>query len=187
MKTKTLSYPITKWRLLVICILSVVLIACSNPDEVTPPDPTLTGTFEEYSLFSQLDPGIIGKVTFAERSDGITLITIELNSRRYGGNHPVHIHMNTAETGGPVVLDLSNVDPTGISVSEVNTLNDGSAVSYTDLVNFDGHINVRLNSNDLLTLIAQGDIGRNELNFVEFLTEHLEQWLPLLKAGMAPH
>ncbi len=109
-------------------------------------------------MFSKSDPGISGKVTFAERDDGVTVITIELNGTPAGGDHPSHIHGNTAAEGGGILIDLTNIDgSTGMSVTEV------SSETYSDLINFNGYINVHLSPNDLGTLIAQGDIGQNEL------------------------
>ena len=68
------------------------------------------------------------------------------------------------ETGG-IVLDLNNVDgATGQSITEVDTLNDGTSVSYSELIDFNGYINVHLSSSDLATLVAQGDIGQNALS-----------------------
>jgi len=149
---------------IIFSIFFITITACSSDDESGSLDPMFTGNSEEYSLFSKSDPGITGIVTFAEREDGITVITIELNGTSAGGDHPTHIHANTAAEGGTILLDLTNVDgSSGMSVSEVSTLNDGSSVSYNDLINFDGYVNVHLSSSDLGTLIAQGDIGVNEL------------------------
>ena len=155
---------VLKHPFFILSIFCLTISACSSDDEGGLTDPMLTGNSEEYSLFSKSDPGITGMVTFAERDDGITVITIELSGTSAGGDHPTHIHANTAAEGGTILLDLTNVDgANGMSVSEVSTLNDGSSVSYNDLINIDGYINVHLSSGDLGTLIAQGDIGVNEL------------------------
>jgi len=124
----------------------------------------LTGTETEYLLGSVSDPNISGTATFAERESGSTLITIELIGTRSGGDHPSHIHMNTAAEGGGIVLSLTNVDgATGISKTSAEMLDDGTAITYSELINFDGYINVHSSSSDLGTLIAQGDIGQNAL------------------------
>jgi DNA-binding Xre family transcriptional regulator len=50
---------------------------------------------------------------------------------------------------------------TGISKTNVSKLNDGAAFGYDQVLTYDGYINfhkVRLN-----VLVAQGDIGQNEL------------------------
>lgn len=155
---KKLSNSVLKWHILIISVLAVTVMACSSDDDPPVNLPVFTGNSEEYSLFSKSDPGIDGTVIFAERDDGVTVITIELNGTVAGGDHPAHIHGNTAAEGGGIVIDLTNVDgASGISVSEV------SSESYNNLINFDGYINVHLSPSDLGTLIAQGDIGQNEL------------------------
>lgn len=134
---------------------------CDNDDD---PEPPLTGNEEEYTLRSVSNPAISGTVTFAEREDDYVVITIELTGTQSGAMHPAHIHMNSAAEGGNIILDLEDVNGgDGKSVTIVNELNDGTPVSYQDLIEFDGYVNVHLSSSDLGTLIAQGDIGGNEL------------------------
>ena len=146
-----------------IMVLSVLLIGCGD-DDGGATDPPLTGNSESYILASVSDPGISGIIEFAEREDGVTVITIELNGTRAGEDHPSHIHANTAAEGGGILVDLNNVDgATGMSTTEVTQQNDGTPLSYNDLINFDGYVNVHLSSSDLATLVAQGDIGQNEL------------------------
>ncbi|GJM28966.1 MAG: hypothetical protein DHS20C17_16010 [Cyclobacteriaceae bacterium] len=145
--------------------MSIVAISCSDDDEGgAPAGPTLTGNSEVYDLSPKSDPGISGTVTFAERDDGVTVITIELSGTAAGGDHPAHIHINSAAEGGAIAIDLTNVDgATGTSETEVDMLNTGTAISYSSLIDFDGYVNVHLSAGDLGTLIAQGDIGQNEL------------------------
>jgi hypothetical protein len=151
-------------RVIILLLIGIFAFSCSDDDGGGPSGPNFTGNTEEYELFSRSDPGISGKVTFAERDDGITVITIELNGTSAGGDHPSHIHANSAAEGGGIAVDLNNVDgATGISETEISMLNDGSGVSYNDLINFDGYLNVHLSTSDLGTLMAQGDIGQNEL------------------------
>jgi hypothetical protein len=79
-----------------------------------------------------------------------------------GGDHPAHIHSNNAATGGGIVLDLKNVNgATGMSVTSANALRDGTAMTYDQLIAYNGHINVHLSPTNLATRIAQGDIGSN--------------------------
>jgi hypothetical protein len=134
---------------------------CDDDDE---PQPQLTGDSKTYTLSSVSNPGINGTVTFAERDDDKVVITIELNGTQSGSTHPAHIHANSAAEGGGIVLDLTDVNGSdGKSETIVEALNDGTALSYEDLLAFDGYVNVHLSSSDLGTLIAQGDIGQNEL------------------------
>jgi len=87
-----------------------------------------------------------------------------LNNTPEGGEHPGHIHTNTAAEGGGIAFTFNPViGDTGISKTNVDTLDDGSAFGYDEVLDFDGYINVHLSATELSTLVAQGDIGRNEL------------------------
>jgi ribonuclease PH len=133
---------------------------CDDDDD----GPKLTGNNKVYELSSVSDPAISGTVTFAERDDDATLITIQLEGTESGDSHPAHIHSDNAAKGGGIVLDLTAVDgATGESETVVTTLNDGTPISYDELLNFDGYVNAHMSATDLATLVAQGDIGQNEL------------------------
>ena len=141
--------------------LTIVFFAGCDDDD---PGPQLTGNSETYTLSPMSNPTVSGTVTFAERDDDQVVITIALTGTSAGSMHPAHIHANSAAEGGGIVLDLADVDgATGKSETVVKALNDGTAISYEDLVDFNGYVNVHLSSSDLGTLIAQADIGQNEL------------------------
>ncbi|MEQ8245590.1 CHRD domain-containing protein [Fulvivirga sp.] len=125
----------------------------------------LTGMSKGFALASVADPDISGMATFAERVNGETLVTLALENTPADGMHPAHIHFNTAAEGGGIAVTLGTVDGnTGMSKTNVTMLDDGSMMfSYDDLLEFDGYINVHLSAADLGTLVAQGDIGQNEL------------------------
>lgn len=126
--------------------------------------PSLTGDNTVYTLNPRSNPAISGNVTFSKQSDNSVLVTIQLNGTQSGGNHPAHIHADNAVDGGTIVLDLENVDgATGRSETIVTAFNDGTPVTYEELIAFDGHVNVHAGADDMATLIAQGDIGENIL------------------------
>jgi hypothetical protein len=140
------------------------LSGCNDDDE---PKPQLTGNSKTYPLASVSDPGINGTVTFAQRDDDKVLVTIQLTGTEAGNTHPAHIHANTAAETGSIILDLTAVNGAdGKSETVVNALNDGTAVTYEDLLALDAYVNVHASETDLATLIAQGDIGVNELTDV---------------------
>ena len=125
----------------------------------------LTGVSETYLLDSVAVPAINGTVTFAERKSGETLVTVALDNTPANGAHPAFIYNNTAAEGGStVVVDLTSVDgATGISQTNVASLNDGTPIAYEDFIRYDGYLNVQLSEEDLSTIVAQGDIGGNAL------------------------
>jgi hypothetical protein len=122
----------------------------------------LTGESEEYTLNEVGGSGVSGTATFAERKNGKAQITLALTGTVDGGDHPAHIHANDAATGGGIAVDLKNVNgATGMSVTSINTLNNDTPVTYAELIDFDGHINVHESAANLGTRIAQGNIGSN--------------------------
>jgi len=127
----------------------------------------LTGTSKSFDLMEKAVPGIDGTVTFYERLNGQALSVIQLNNTPENGVHPAHIHNNTALEGGGIALSFNPVDGTsGMSKTNIKQLDDGSAFGYNDVLNFNGYINVHLSAEDLGTIVAQGDIGQNELTGV---------------------
>lgn len=154
---KTLLKPLS-----VLLLLSglVTIVGCDDDDD----GPQLTGDSQTYPLAPVSNAAISGDVTFARRSDNKTVITIQLNGTQSGNSHPAHIHANTAAEGGGIVLDLSDVDgATGKSETVVDALNDGTPLTYEQLLEFDGYVNVHESAANLPTLVAQGDIGQNAL------------------------
>jgi len=123
----------------------------------------LTGESETFDLEEKDTPGISGDITFAERKDGTILATIELDGTPDGVMHPAHIHRNNAATTGPIAVSFTPVDgTTGMSVTSVRALDDGTAINYQALEIFDGYVNVHMSAADLATIVAQGNIGIND-------------------------
>ena len=124
----------------------------------------LTGTVKSYDLNSVAIPDISGSATFYERNNGEALAVIRLDNTPEGGEHPGHIHNNTAVEGGGIAFSFNPVDgDTGVSKTNVASLDDGASFGYDDVLDFNGYINIHLSAEDLATLVAQGDIGQNEL------------------------
>ncbi len=123
----------------------------------------LTGDMMTYNLNSVDFPSISGEAIFNKRVNGTALVTLRLNGTS-SGSHPSHIHFNTAVEGGGIAVGLNPVDGnTGISKTSVMMLEDETPISYNELINFDGYINVHESINNLATLLGQGDIGQNAL------------------------
>jgi hypothetical protein len=122
----------------------------------------LTGDSMTYELSEAQVPGISGTVSFSERQNSSTLVTILLSGTPEEGSHPAHIHINNAATGGGIAISLNDVNgATGLSYTQVNQLNSGETITYNELVEFNGHVNVHLSSEEITTIVAQGDIGSN--------------------------
>ncbi|MEX0812986.1 MAG: CHRD domain-containing protein [Chitinophagales bacterium] len=105
--------------------------------------------------------GVSGKVTFIERANSTT-IEIELNGVS-DGNHPAHIHFNSAVETGGIAVTLSSVDGNGESTTSVTHLDDNTPITYDELIAFNGYINVHQSASNLGVIVSQGDIGGNAL------------------------
>ena len=140
-----------------------LMLSCSDDDDGgTNVEPI--GDQKIYSLMEMSDSGVSGTATFQEQSNGATLITLDVDGTTSGGMHPSHIHMNTAAETGDIVVTLNEVDgATGMSETLVSATNSGEMLSFEDLLAFDGYINIHLSADELGTIVAQGDIGQNEL------------------------
>lgn len=144
-------------KILIPLLLSLVLSCGSDDDEPTP-----TIEEREYAINSVSDPAIYGTITFTKQGESSTLVRIVLEGTTSGDSHPTHIHANSSSQGGPIVINLSNVNgETGISETLVTQLDNGTAINYEGLLDFNGHANVHLSPAAMATLIAQGDIGSN--------------------------
>lgn len=140
-------------------IAAVIMVSCGDDDGAS--ISTETGTQVSFDLFDLTAGGALGTATFAELSDGSTKVTIDMASSLLVGDHPIHIHENTAAEGGDIAITLNPVDASGVSETTVNMLDDGTEIMYSELISFDGYINIHLSASELATLIAQGDIGVN--------------------------
>lgn len=124
----------------------------------------LTGMSQSYTLNELAVPGIDGSITFEERKNGFSLATIMLNNTPDGGMHPAHIHANSAAEGGGIIVSFNPVDGTnGMSKTTIRALDSGDPLLYEDILDLDGYVNVHLSMDNLGTIVAQGDIGGNEL------------------------
>ncbi len=133
-------------------------------DDDNDPRLELTGESVTYPLQSVSNPDISGTVKFSERSDFSTIVTITLIGTASGNTHPAHIHANSAAETGGIIVDLNSLEgASGTSETVVTHFNDGTDVEYSELILLNGYVNVHLSPSNLATLIAQGDIGENEL------------------------
>ena len=141
--------------------------SCSNDDDLNTVNDPFVGDTKTYELKSVSDPSISGTARFMENANGSTTVELQLSGTTIGAIHPAHIHFNTAAESGAIAVTLESVNgDTGFSSTTVSALNEdqgGTAISYDELLNFDGYINVHLSATDLSTLVAQGDIGQNGL------------------------
>jgi hypothetical protein len=149
-------------------IIPFFFISCSDGGYSDPetPEPPETSELNSkiYTLGTIGDLGVSGTAKFIENSDATLSIELDLQNTPADGIHPAHIHFNTAVETGGIALTLEDVNgDTGKSTTSFTTLNDGTDITYLELLDFNGYINVHLSATELSTLVSQGDIGQNEL------------------------
>ena len=140
---------ITLITMLTAIILLMVFGGCTKNDPVTPPARTVT-----YNLMVKDVLGVSGTATFTETSSTVTTINITLTNAP-SGIHPAELRMNSAIEGGTVVIALNPVDATGKSSTTTTTM------TYTQLIAYDGFIQVHKSETEHNVILAQGDIGGN--------------------------
>jgi hypothetical protein len=156
LKNAVMENHVKFWMLGLFVVLCFA--GCKNYDD----DATPQNNSQSYTL-SELDSsGVSGTVTFTKVNTESTKINIQLMGTQAGNSHPAHIHSGKASEGGPIVLDFNPVDgATGKSETMVTQLNDGTPITYEELIKFNGHVNVHKSATELAVMIAQGNIGAN--------------------------
>ena len=124
----------------------------------------LTGDSKTYELEERAVDGISGEVSFSKRKNGNTLAIIDLDGTPAGGLHPAHIHMNSAAESGGIIISFNPVvGESGISMTDIRNSDDGTPFDYENILTANAYVNVHLSATELGTIVAQGDIGLNEL------------------------
>jgi hypothetical protein len=125
--------------------------------------PDVSGRNYIYELPSTSEQGIDGHMKIRERNDGSTQVELVLNGLDPDGTYPAYIHFNNTLEGGGIAITLTPVDGhSSNSVTEIRTLDSGTSITFEELREFDGHLNIQL-GNDRGTIAAQADIGLNAL------------------------
>ncbi|MDB5281913.1 MAG: hypothetical protein JWO06_988 [Bacteroidota bacterium] len=149
--TKTRIFAVTAIAAL---IFTFALNSCKK--KTTTPPRTIT-----YQLTSKDQLGVSGTVTFTETSSTVTTIDIAVTGAD-SLSHPAHIHVNSAVETGAIAISLNPVI-NGKSTTQVSALDNNTPINYSQLIVYDGYLNVHESAANLGTIIAQGDIGGNEI------------------------
>ena len=123
----------------------------------------LTGERESYALAEVDFPGTSGTITFSERRNGLALAMVQIQNDLPGTSHPTHLHLG-AVGDGDVAKGLNRINgDTGLGFTHMEALDNGSGISYEDLIVFDGFVRVHWGTGEdsLKLYIAQGNIGSN--------------------------
>lgn len=136
--------------------MAVIFFSCKEDEE----EPVVES--ETYTLSEFGGSGISGTAKFEKVNETTTRITVQLTGTTQGNMHPMHIHNNSASEGGGIAISLEPVNgDNGMSVTEVTQMDNGTPITYEELIDFNGYINVHLSSTQMGTTIVRGDIGQN--------------------------
>jgi len=110
-----------------------------------------------YNLNAKDVLGVSGTVTFTETGSSSTTIDVKLTGSAVLGSHPVELRRESAVENGTLVQLLNPVDVNGKSSTVITTM------SYSQLIAYDGCIKVFKSASESNLILAQGDIGGNEI------------------------
>lgn len=159
----------------VLILLPLVLISsCRSDDAET--DQVTDLASKTYTLNTVDNSGISGTVRFIKNSNFTLSIELRLLGTVNNNYHSGFLYMdNAANDGEDVAITLDVVDgDTGMSTTVFTSLDDDTPISYEELLNFDGYIEVKSNDVNLNTPVANVDIGQNELTTNQ-VTYNLEE------------
>ncbi|MBC2840029.1 hypothetical protein [Robiginitalea sp. SC105] len=149
---------------LMICLFCSVMVGCSkgedadvnnsNPD----PDPDPVESVV-YDLTSANDSGVTGTATLIRNSNGTSTILIELENA-LEGLHPAAVHENSVSEGGPIAITLNDCE-CQVSETVITQLDDGTSISFDELMVFDGHLLIYQSEQSMDRVIARANIGSN--------------------------
>ncbi len=129
----------------------------NNPDSKDPvPDPVESVT---YDLTSVNDSGVTGTATLIRNNDGTSTIYIELENA-LDGVHPAAVHYNSIAEGGAVAITLNECE-CQISETVITQLDNGTTISFDELMVFDGYLNIYQSEQSMDMIIAHANIGSN--------------------------
>lgn len=145
-----------------------VLLACSE-NSVTDQDLPFTGN--EIRL--EMIPGTVqgntttGQLIIKERTDGLAQIDITLQNVLKNGSHPVHLHFGSLADDDHVATLLNDIkedNGVGKSSTLLGALENGTQLTYNDLINFDGSIKIHFEASGPLEdeILGAINIGINE-------------------------
>jgi hypothetical protein len=138
-----------------------VVTACQDTDAIE--ESEFTGNEASYALDAGSTYPINGTVTFKEKKDGSTLISISVSGTEGELKHPVHLHLGNISTPSADVSALLNpvLGKTGLSETTLTTLADESSINYRQLIELNACIKIHLSSSgpDKDVILAAGNIG----------------------------
>ncbi|WP_165748447.1 hypothetical protein [Cellulophaga sp. Z1A5H] len=150
-----------KISLLLFLAAAFTFMSCSTEDTETTEVALRT---KVYTLNSADNAAISGTATFTEKEDGTTTILLSLTNSN-NDIHPAFIYLDDVSSTGAVAITLAPIECNcEESTTEVSMLDNGTPITFSELLFFDGNIRVHQSASDLETVIAEGNVGINAIN-----------------------
>lgn len=141
-------------------VVWLTAVACQENENAVS---DLTGNQVIYPLQAGSVYPVSGTVTFQERKDGTTRITVALDGTEGNVLHPVHLHLGDITTPDAAVAALLNpvAGNSGKSETVLGYLADETPISYTQLVALNACIKIHLSDSgpDRDIILAGGNTG----------------------------
>lgn len=155
-------------KLLLGLLITVGLWSCSESE----PD-IYTGEKIEFELFKSSDFDYNGTLLVQELKTGDVEFIIQLEGAKSTNiSYPAHLHFGSYDQAdAPIAQLLTPISGTDLkSVTVLNTLSDGSKVSFDQMKNFEGHVKIHLANEgpDYEVILVAGNVGASfnaELGF----------------------
>lgn len=142
---------------LILTMLALVISGCSKNDDNSAPNAIV----KTFALSSVSNSNISGKATFTKNADGSTTILLEINGSSVDV-HPAFIYLGSTANPGAATITLEVIDcDCESSTTIVTTLDDGTPITYEQLIQYNGHISIHQNADHMEVILAQGNIGPN--------------------------
>lgn len=152
--------------------LVLVLGACGSDGEQS----EFTGNEMELGLI----PGTVsgntttGTLLIREKTNGQAQLDITLNNVLTGAEHPVHLHFGSLDDDGDVATFLTTLteqNGIGRSSTVLSDLDNGTSLSYADMVTFNGSIKIHFEASGPLedSLLGSTNIGLNSADNEAYL------------------
>ena len=142
-----------KSSLTFLTLVCALIFASCNKDDV---EEAVILQSVDYPIFDVSGSNISGTATFTQEDNGSTHVLIELEGASTSTN-PAFIHFNNAADGGDVAITLVACE-CSISNTTVTHFDIGNPITYEGLINLDGHITIRDENNNIVSV---ADIGSN--------------------------
>ena len=144
-------------------ILSITLFTNCSDDDAS--EQIMSLESEIFDIAPLGSSGVFGTIEYFKNSNSTITIEINLVGIAVSQSYPATIYFDTAvefeQSTTMVALNLEPVDGnTGKSRTTFSTLENGTAITYEELLDFDGNVVIN-QSGTSTSVLAQSDIGQN--------------------------